>query len=556
MSAQSSLGDGMTSQSLTLRNRRWLPFAVFTSGMTTLAVELTASRLLGNVFGTSNLVWANVIGLMLLYLTVGYFVGGWLADRAPRAARLYQIMAWGAFFSGLVPLAARPVLSAAANAVSGFEAGVALGSFAAVLVLFAVPVTLLGCVSPFAVRIAVQAVGEAGKVSGRLYAISTLGSLVGTFLPTLWTIPALGTTATFFLFAMSLLFVALIGLALLGTAERRLALRLAWMPLLLTALTFSAQSGPLRAAPQGSRLLWEYDSAYNYIQVLELTAPVGQIVDGKFVTLWEAGTRELRLNEGQGIHSVWHPQRRDFGGTWDMFLAVPYFNVQPKVERICIVGLAAGTISTQYTDVFGESVQIDGIEIDPAIVEAGRRFFGMTQPNLRVIVEDGRLALNHLARKGARYDIIAVDAYRVPYVPWHLTTVEFFQEARAALTERGIVAINVGRTVRADGTQDRRLVEAMTHTMQQVFPSVHTLDVADSFNTVLVGTAQPTSITTLAAHYANLPSESPVPLRRALAAAISGARPSVPSNVLFTDDRAPVETIINQMVIDYLLSSR
>lgn len=546
----------MIAQHLTLQNKVWLPLAVFTSGMTTLAIELTASRLLGNVFGTSNLVWANVIGLMLLYLTVGYFVGGWLADRAPRPARLYQIMAWGAFFSGLVPLVARPVLSAAANAVSGFEAGVALGSFVAVLVLFAVPITLLGCVSPFAVRIAVQSVSQTGKVAGRLYAISTLGSLVGTFLPTLWTIPALGTTATFFLFALSLLSVALIGLVLLGSTERRLALRLAWMPLLLTLLTLSAQSNPLRAPPQGSRLLWEYDSAYNYIQVLELTAPVGQIVNGEFVTLWEAGTRELRLNEGQGIHSVWHPQRRDFGGTWDIFLAAPYFNAQPTIESLCVIGLAAGTISTQYTDVFGEGVHIDGIEIDPAIVEAGRRFFGMTQPNLRVIVEDGRLALRRLAQEGVRYDIIAVDAYRVPYVPWHLTTVEFFQEARAALTAQGVVAINVGRTVRADGRQDRRLIEAMTHTMQQVFPSVHTLDVADSFNTILVGTAQPTSITTLAAHYANLPPEAPLPLRRALAAAISGARPSVPSNVLFTDDRAPVETIINQMVIDYLLSSR
>ncbi len=540
-------------QSLSKHSRWWLPVTVFTSGMTTLAIELTASRLLGNVFGTSNLVWANVIGLMLLYLSVGYFMGGWLADRAPRPARLYQIIAWGAFFSGLVPLAARPVLSAAASAVSSFEAGVALGSFVAVLVLFAIPITLLGCVAPFAVRIAVQAVGQAGKVSGSLYAISTLGSLVGTFLPTLWTIPALGTTATFFLFAMLLLIVALIGLLGLGAAERSLALRLAWMPLLLMLLTISAQSNPLRAPPQGSRLLWEHDSAYNYIQVLELTAPIGQVVNGEFVTLWEAGTRELRLNEGQGIHSVWHPQRRDFGGTWDLFLAVPYFNPQPKVERLCVIGLAAGTISTQYTDIFGEGLHIDGIEIDPAIVEAGRRFFGMNQPNLRVIVEDGRFALNRLAQEGARYDVIAVDAYRVPYVPWHLTTVEFFSQTRAALMPQGVVAINVGRTVRADGTQDRRLIEAMTHTMQQVFPSVHTIDVADSFNTILVGTAQPTSITTLAAHYANLPPEAPAALRRALAAAISGARPSIPSNVLFTDDRAPVETIINQMVIDYLL---
>src|SRR5256885_8130233 len=126
-----------------------LYMAVFASGMTTLAIELSASRLLGNIFGTSNLVWANIIGLILVYLTAGYFIGGRLADRSPRFVTLYRLITWGAFFSGLVPLVARPVLSGAAQAVYTFQAGVAIGSFLAVLALFSVPVTLLGCVSPF-----------------------------------------------------------------------------------------------------------------------------------------------------------------------------------------------------------------------------------------------------------------------------------------------------------------------------------------------------------------------------------------------------------------------
>ncbi|GAB4554240.1 MAG: fused MFS/spermidine synthase [Anaerolineae bacterium] len=536
------------------RTARWmLTLAVFTSGMTTLAIELTASRLLGNVFGTSNLVWANVIGLMLLYLTVGYYVGGWLADRTPKATRLYQIIIWGAFFSGIVPLVARPVLVGAANAVIGYEAGVAFGSFLAVLVLFAVPITLLGCVSPFAIRIAVQEVNATGKIAGRLYAISTLGSLLGTFLPTLLTIPQLGTSGTFFLFAGILLAVAFAGLITLGKEGQIIAIRLALLPILLIILSALLRGGTLRPAPAESQLLYETDSAYNYIQVLETTMPLGRMADGQFEVIWEAGTRQLRLNEGQGIHSIWHPERRYYGGTWDMFLAAPFFTNRPQPRSLCVIGLAAGTITTQFADVYGNAILMDGIEIDPAIVEVGRRYFGMTQPNLRVMIEDGRFGLKRLGLQGAKYDLIAADAYRVPYVPWHMTTVEFFEEVRALLTEDGAVAINVGRTVNyATGVQDRRLVEAITNTMQQVFPSVHTLDVPESFNTILVATVKPTTLENLSRNRSALRQDAHPLLVQALDTALESVRPTVASHVLFTDDHAPVETIINDMVVRYL----
>ncbi|MCA9914968.1 MAG: fused MFS/spermidine synthase, partial [Anaerolineae bacterium] len=199
----------MTAKSI---SQQYLYLAVFTSGMTTLAVELSASRLLGSVFGTSNIVWANVIGLILLYLTIGYFIGGRWADRSPFPATLYRILIWGAFLSALIPLVARPILTAAASAVVGAQAGLAVGSFLAVLILFSVPVTLLGCVSPFAIRLAVTDLRSAGKISGRIYAISTLGSLLGTFLPTLVLIDAVGTNATFLIFAGVLFFIAWIGM--------------------------------------------------------------------------------------------------------------------------------------------------------------------------------------------------------------------------------------------------------------------------------------------------------------------------------------------------------
>jgi spermidine synthase len=497
--------------------------------MTTLAVELSASRLLGSIFGTSNIVWANIIGLILIYLTVGYFIGGRLADRSPYYTTFYQIITWAAFFSGLVPLIAHPILRAAATAVQDFDAAVTVGSFASVLVLFSVPVTLLGFVSPFSIRLALSNVEDAGRTTGQMYAISTLGSIIGNFTPVLLLIPQVGTARTFLIFAGILMAVGLIGLAI---QNRRAALRLLWMPVLLIILAALALRGPLRPPPAHMTLLYEKESAYNLVQVVED----------------EDGYRYLLLNEGQGIHSQWHPTEIYYERTWDFFLAAPYFNTPPytpdRVERIAIIGLAAGTIARQYNTVY-PGIPMDGVEIDPDIVEAGRRYMGMTMPNLNVIVEDGRFALSQLDEK---YTLIGVDAYRVPYVPWHMTTVEFFEEVRDHLAEDGVLTINVGRT-----STDRRLIEAMTRTLLDVFPTVHTLDVPDSYNTILVATRQPTTPDNLLTNFAALPPDAHPVLHQALQVATTSIRPTVASNVRLTDDHAPVEAIVDSMVIDFLL---
>jgi MFS family permease len=265
--------------------RRYLYFAVFISGMTSLAIEFSASRLLGSVFGTSNLVWASIIGLILIYLTIGYFVGGRWADRSPSPITLYSIQAWAAFSAGMVPLISRPVLRLAANAFDQLQVGVLLGSFSAVLILFIIPVTLLGTVSPFAIRLAIRTPEEAGWVSGLVYAISTLGSFVGTFLPVLVMIPLFGTTWTFLIFSAFLLLTAFIGLGL--TSGWRRVLVLSWMPLILAFVAFYWAGRPIKDTPGE---VYETESAYNYIQVLQ---------EGEY--------RLLRLNEGQGVHSMWHP---------------------------------------------------------------------------------------------------------------------------------------------------------------------------------------------------------------------------------------------------------
>lgn len=512
-------------------NRKYLYLAVFFSGMTTLAVELTASRLIGNYFGASNLVWASIIGLILIYLAAGYTIGGQWADRSPHYRTFYQILVWAAFTVGLVPIISRPVLQLAANAFDQMQMGVLFGSFVTILVLLIVPVTLLGMASPFALRLAIQDTRKAGSVSGRISSISTLGSFIGTFLPVLLLVPLVGTYRTFLTLSGILLIVALIGLWL--SAGWRLLAAYAWMPVVIAVLAIIGVRGDDKN-PEG--LLYEAESAYNYIQVLEL----------------ENGYRALRLNEGQGIHSYYHPTQINFSGPWEQVLAGPFFNPAPysvdQVKSLAIVGLAAGTTATQATAVFGSDIAIDGIEIDPEIVKVGRDYFGMTQPNLNVIVQDGRWALAHSPRT---YQIVSIDAYRPPYIPWHLTTREFFQEVRDHLTDDGVMVINVGRT-----DQDRSLINAFCKTIGSVFPSVYVMDVPGSFNSIIYATVQSTSARNLADNLADLqkqPDANPL-LVSAMTLALENMQPVVAEGQVFTDDLAPIEWITNNMVMDFFLS--
>ncbi len=497
-------------------------------GMATMATEMAFSRAVGNVYGTSNLVWAAVIGAVMLYLAIGYVLGGLWADRSPRRETLAAALAWAGLAVGLAPMPTRIILRAAADAFVGFDLAAMFGTGVAVVVLFAVPMTLLGCIPTLAVRVGMRAADRAGESAGYVYALSTLGGLIGTFGAALVTIPAFGSTLTFELVAWTLL---LTGMAGMGWHR---AIRALWMAALLL-VPLARPGGVIKPPPPGATLLYERESAYNLVQVVELPD----------------GTRELLLNEGQGVHSVYHPDRLATPGTWDYFLAAPYFNAPvygpERVERLALIGLAAGTIARQYTAVYGP-IPIDGIEIDPVIVEVGRRYFGMTMPNLNVTVEDGRYALGML---DGDYTVIGVDAYRVPYVPWHLTTREFFALARDHLSEGGALAINVGRI-----PGDRRLVEAITATLLTVFPTVHTIDVPDSMNTILIATVGQTAPENLAANLASLPGDVHPLLRDVLGRTLDDLVPTVASDVVFTDDRAPVETMIHAMLVGFLSAPR
>jgi predicted membrane-bound spermidine synthase len=496
----------------------------FVGGLASLSVELAASSLLRPYFGTSNFVWAAIIGLILLYLTAGYYIGGRWADRFPHYAYLFEIVAWGGFLVGVIPFVAHPVLALTSRGFTDFDAGVLVGSFVAVLVLFSLPVSLLGCISPYVIRLAVSDLEGTGSTAGRVYAISTAGSFVGTFLPDLLLVPTIGTRYTFVLLSLLLLITALVGL--LRTRPKR-AVMLLVLPVIVMALAVSFGNRPIKDSPLA---IYEAESGYNYIQVEEL----------------DDGCRQLLLNEGQGIHSVYCDDRLRTAGPWDYFLIAPFFNAAPyspeNVRSLALIGLAGGTIARQYTAAYGP-LTIDGVEIDPKVVDTGRRYFAMDTPNLNIEVADGRFFLAHSER---RYSVIGIDAYRLPYIPPHLTTVEFFHLVSSHLEEDGVLAINVGHTL-----TDYRLVRAFLSTLLQVFPSVHVIDVPNSFNAVIVATAEPTVPENL---HSNLPTLIGDRLLASVCkSAIANLRVIEPDKVVFTDDRASIELMTNGLVFDYVL---
>ena len=342
-------------------------------------------------------------------------------------------------------------------------------------------------------------------------------------------IPTIGTYRTFIVLSGFLLLMGLYGVWFI--CGFKAAFRYFWAPILILLLYIFGVNGNIKTTPG---LIFEKESEYNYIQVLEVE-----------------GYHLLRLNEGQGIHSIYHPEIINYYGPWEMMLVGPFFNSSPyppeNIKKIAIVGLAAGTTARQASILF-PWVEIDGIEIDPDIVQVGRQYFDMNQPNLDVIIQDGRWGLEHTE---GNYDLISIDAYRPPYIPWHFTTQEFFQLVHSKLSQNGVMAINVGRS-----PADRQLINALASTIGTEFSSVHVTDVPNSFNSIIFATVQPTGSSDLQANYNLMVQNQGVNplLAESIKTTIENIQAEPPPGLVFTDDRAPVEWITNNMVINFLIT--
>jgi spermidine synthase len=476
----------------------------FLVGSGTLSTEISASRLLAPYFGASTFVWANIIGLTLAYLALGYWLGGRIADRRPEARVLGAILLLAAIALAVTPFAARPFLRWALHGFDVVSVGAVAGSFFSALALFAVPVTALGAAAPFLVRLALGSVDEAGKVAGRLYALSTAGSLLGTFLSALVTIPWIGTQRTI---------VATAALVALGAAL------LLPRPGLLVPVAIAAL---LAVPPPGIKsAIYQTESAYQYIRVIR---------DGK--------GRALELNEGVVTHSVWRPDTVLTGRYWDLFLMLP--PLLPRLPRtMLVIGNAGGTMARAYGR-FYPRVSIDGVELDPKLNWVARRYFGAgDNPRLRLIAADGRPFLEK-ARK--RYDLIIVDAYRQPYVPFYLATAELFRLVRQHLRPGGAVALNVAAT-----PHDKRLSDAIGTTLLTAFPQAWRWR-ALRFNDVLFALRAPVTRTELERRARAVRGKLRLllPLFRSRLSAVR------PTGSPLTDDRAPVEWLTDRMILDQI----
>jgi spermidine synthase len=492
-----------------MRRNRFLYGLVFVVGAASLGAEIAAARLMAPFFGASTIVWANTIGVVLVALSAGYWLGGRLGDRHPHLRSLCLVVAAAAVLLAVVPFVAQPFFDVSVDALDEISAGAFVGSLIAVLFLVAVPVLMLGTVSPWAIRLSVPDVEHSGRVAGRLYAISTVGSLVGTMLAALALIPFLGTHRTFLAFAVALGLVAALGLG-----WRYLALPVALLG--VAAIPVGSVKGA-----DSADVIYEAETEHQYVRVVEQAD----------------GDRLLELNEGQAVHSLYRPGEYLTDDVWDGYLILPFTALDAPPERIAILGNAAGTTARAYGHYFRET-EVSGVEIDGELTDVGERFFDLRNPNLTTYHEDAR---PWLRRSEGGYDAIMVDAYRQPYIPFYLATREFFELVRDRLAPGGVVIVNAGHP---EGNDD--LEKVLGRTMSEVFPTV-LRDPIEPTNTLLVGSEAPTSAARLRDSIPELPRE----LQPVAAEELVRIGPRLEGGEVYTDDRAPVEWLIDRSILGY-----
>jgi spermidine synthase len=490
---------------------------VFVVGAASLGAEIAAARLLAPYFGASTIIWANTIATVLIALSVGYAIGGRLADRRANLRGLCAIVLTAALLLAVVPFVANPFLELSVRALGALSVGGFLGSLAAVLALVAVPVMLLGTVAPYANRLALGQVSDTGTVTGRLYAISTAGSLVGTFSAALLLIPVVGTHRTFLVFALALALVATPGIG----SKRCVA-----VPLAVAAL-LAIPPAAIGSDVSGGRVIYETETPYQYARVVQ----------------FPSGERWLQLNEGVAVHSLYRPWSYLTGGYWDDFLVLPLASANGIPGRIAILGDAAGTVARAYGHYY-PGTRVDAVELDGELTSIGRRYFDLRGPRLHTYTADAR---PWLAASKVHYDAIFLDAYRQPYIPFYLLTREFFESVRAHLRPGGTIIVNVGHLPNSDG-----LEKVVSATLHAVF-GVVVRDQINQTSTLVVASTAGLSGPRLVAEGATLAAQE---LRTLAAAAGNRLAPALTGGPVYTDDRAPVEWLTDLSILRYATSPR
>jgi spermidine synthase len=479
----------------------WLATSFFT-GAAIMAQELAAFRLFAPYFGYSIYVWGSMISVVMVALALGYAAGGWVSDHSQTDLPLYGMVLASAGYQLAVLFTVRPMLGFLAHK-SDFTA-VGLAS----LLIFAVPMTALATACPFLVRLSAH-FGRVGSAAGRIYAVSTMGGVAGILATTFFLVPRFGTQRTLELIC---LLSALIGAAGLAPHIRSSLLVLG---LIVVILRFAP------VAMWSRSTVWVVESPYNLVRVVR---------NGKWLV--------LKLNDEGGVHTIRDERTGWTGRYYDDFALGPLL---APARNLLVLGLGGGG-SIAATRVTAPDIDIDAVEIDPKVVEAATRFFGMDPQDgkLHVYVADAR---PWLARHGEKYDLVHVDLYQGgPYIPFYLVTVEFFEGVRAHMSPDGLLMMNL-----FDISPRHELLGSTVATLKHVFPVVVVLSVGNG-NRMLLAFAKDTSEASIRARFHRFEGDEAVE-RLARRAAGQIAKFEVPAGTtVFTDDFAPVEEMTRRML--------
>ncbi len=443
-----------------------LRIVVFGSGAILMGLEIVGSRVIAPFFGSSVYVWGGLISIFLAALSLGYYLGGTMSDRWPRVGVLAALLS----LAGIAVLALNAVSRPVLLAFDAWNLGPRLNPLLASIVLFSIPSVLMGTTSPFAIKLVARDLATVGTSAGVLYALSTAGSIFGTVATAFFLIPSLGVRAILWLLGGLLLLLAAFLMVGYGRSVRP-ALAIAVLLLVLLA-PVQSQGAPIALPTQ--RVIYEKDSAYHQISILE-----------------DGFNRYLRFNRSfQGGMVLRNPFESPFLYTSYAHLAHVF---HPSIRRVLLIGLGSGTIPKRFTRDYPD-LTMDTVELDPAVVDVAKRFFEVKEDaRQRIVVSDGRV---YLRRTDAKYDVIILDAYFAEGIPFHLATKEFLELARDHLNPSGIIVSNI---IGAMAGANSRLYRALHKTYGAVFPGLYPFptafsighDPAETRTIILIATGKP-----------------------------------------------------------------
>lgn len=399
----------------------------FVVGAIVMSFEMLGSRYLNPYFGSGIYTWASLISTVLASLTVGYFLGGWLADRRPSAPVLGVTVLIGSLYILLLPLFAQPMLEVVLEQIEDIKAGSLVSSLA---ILF-FPVMFLGMYSPFAIRLLLTSAQHSGMVSGTVYGVSTAGSIIGTLGTTFYLIPSIGSRAITLSLGIAGLISALLLIALPHLTRKRAAAAA------IAAFVCALAAGQSQAE----------DLVDEKLRLDLLKRPDGQLarIETEYNDIYinkrrNALTMSFQLKGWHYTESVTNlrdPDDLPVAYTQAMTASLIY---PQEMKRILMIGLGGGSISTYLGRAMPEA-EIDTVEIDPGVIDVARKFFGIKDsPRVRYLDGDGRV---FLTRNKKQYDLILIDAFHGGYVPFHLLTREFYTLVKQRLTPGGAAVFNV-----------------------------------------------------------------------------------------------------------------